>query len=119
LVLVRNIRMEKDHSSKHLPRYFGPMVVISKTKGLSYCLGELDGSIARKGFAGYRLIPYYPRDPSNISITQLFNMTDLQRLQEEDNSLDDEEDREYVPCRRSQRLLEHIANNQNEDDTEN
>jgi hypothetical protein len=118
LVLVRNIRMEKDHSSKHLPRYFGPMVVITKTRGLSYRLGELDGSIAKKGFAGYRLIPYYPRDPTNISVTQLFNTTDFQHLQDEDNILEDEEDREYVPLRRSQRLLHRVGEILEENDGE-
>jgi transposase InsO family protein len=104
LVLVRNIQMEKNHSSKHLPRYYGPMVVISKTKGLSYRLGELDGSIASKGYAGYRLLPYYPRDPTNISVTQIFGTSDLERIQAENNVLDDEEDREYIPLRRSTRL---------------
>jgi hypothetical protein len=103
LVLVRNVRMEKDHSSKHLPRYYGPMVVISKTKGLSYRLGELDGSIASKGYAGYRLMPYYPRDPTNISVTQIFGATELERIQEEESLLD-EEDREFIPLRRSERI---------------
>lgn len=103
--------MEKDHSAKQLPRYYGPMVVISKTKGLSYHLGELDGSIAAKGYAGYRLIPYYPHDPTNISVTQIFRAQDLERIngetkEEEVLAINDEEDREYAPLRRSARLAE-------------
>jgi hypothetical protein len=31
LVLIRNMKKEQDHSSKHLSHYYGPMVVISKT----------------------------------------------------------------------------------------
>jgi transposase InsO family protein len=115
LVLVRNIRMEKDLSAKHLPRYYGPMVVISKTKKNSYRLGELDGSISIKGFAGYRLIPYYPRDPSHISVTQVFAPEDLQQVTvEEELAIEDEEDREYAPRRRSARLAQKASHFDND-----
>ena len=86
------------------------MVVISRTKKLSYRLGELDGSIAAKGYAGYRLIPYYPRDPTNLTITQVFDTNDLSRLAQEDsNIVDDPEDPEYVPLRRSARLAGQVG----------
>jgi hypothetical protein len=104
LVLVRNMKQEHNLSAKHLPRYYGPMVVISKTKHKSYRLGELDGSVSSKGYAGFRLIPYYARDPTNIPVTQIFDAQDLNRMETEDLAINDEEDREYAPVRRSARL---------------
>jgi hypothetical protein len=106
LVLIRNMKKEQDHSSKHLPRYYGPMVVISKTTNQSYRLGELDGSVSSRGYAGFRLIPYYARDPTNIPVTQLFDNQDLSQIEDKDLAINDEEDREYAPLRRSARLVE-------------
>ena len=47
------------------------MVVIERTKGGSYILGELDGSISKLRFAVFRLIPYYPRDLKAVPVTKL------------------------------------------------
>ena len=46
------------------------MVVIKRTFGGSYILGELDGSISRLRFAAFRLIPYHPRDLSAVPVTK-------------------------------------------------
>ena len=70
LVLVRNSKFDKILSDKTKPRYFGPMVVIKRTIGGSYILGELDGSISRLRFAAFRLIPYHPRDLSAVPVTK-------------------------------------------------
>jgi len=53
------------------------MVVISRSQGGSYRLGELDGSISKLKFAAFRIIPYHPRSPTSIEVTQYI---DLQAL---------------------------------------
>jgi hypothetical protein len=66
LVLVRNSRIEMSLDRKAKPRYFGPMVVVRKTKGGSYILAELDGAVSKTRYAAFRVIPYHAR--SNVSI---------------------------------------------------
>ena len=59
---------------KTKPRYLGPMVVIRRTQGGSYILGELDGSLSKLRYAAFRLIPYRPRDICLIPVTKLMNI---------------------------------------------
>lgn len=73
LVLVRNLKFDKTMSDKTRPRYFGPMLVIKRTKGGSYILGELDGSLSKLRFAAFRLIPYLPRDLKAIPVTKILD----------------------------------------------
>lgn len=63
LVLVRNVVITNTVSlqKKTEPRYLGPFVVERQTRGGSYVLKELDGTIARKGIAAFRLVPYKAR----------------------------------------------------------
>ena len=75
LMLVRNSKFDKTLSDKTKPRYFGPMVVVRRTLGGSYVLGELDGSLSKLRFAAFRLIPYLPRDVSSIPVTRLAEMS--------------------------------------------
>ena len=70
-MLVRNSSLDKGLQNKTKPRYFGPMVVIRHTKGGSYVLGELDGSLSKLRFAAFRLIPYLPRDIRSVPVTKL------------------------------------------------
>ena len=71
LVIVRNTKFDKTLSDKTKPRYFGPMIVIKRTKGGSYVLGELDGSLSKLRFAAFRLLPYQPRDIKAVPVTKI------------------------------------------------
>jgi hypothetical protein len=51
------------------------MVVIRKTKGGSYILGELDGALSKLRFATFGLIPYLPRDIRSIPVTKLSDIS--------------------------------------------
>jgi hypothetical protein len=73
LVLVLNKKIEVASNAKCKPRYFGPMIVISRSQGSSYRLAELDGSISKLKFAAFRLIPYHPRSSSSIEVTQFID----------------------------------------------
>lgn len=66
LVLVRNSSVEASLDKKTKPRYFGPMVVIRRSTGGSYILGESDGTLSKLRFAAFRLLPYHTR--SHIKI---------------------------------------------------
>ena len=43
----------------------GPYQVIRQTKGGSYILAEMDGSLLKHHVAAYRLIPYIQRAPQS------------------------------------------------------
>src|SRR6266702_4212455 len=45
LILVRNMAIEKALNCKMWPRYFGPMVVVSRNKGGAYIICNLDGTL--------------------------------------------------------------------------
>jgi hypothetical protein len=62
LVLLRNTPVEKELNKKTKPRYLGPYEVDRRTKGGSYVLKEMDGTILRQGVAAFRLYPYISRD---------------------------------------------------------
>jgi hypothetical protein len=46
------------------------MVVIRRTQGGSYVLGELDGSLSKLRFAAFRLLPYLPRNVRSVPVTK-------------------------------------------------
>ena len=81
LVIVRNSRFESTVSGKTKPRYFGPMIVIRRTKGGSYILGELDGTLSKLRFAAFRILPYYPRNLKAVPVTK-FQDVSTEELEE-------------------------------------
>ena len=68
LVVVRNTAVEKELNRKTKPRYLGPFEIDRKTKGGSYVLKEMDGTILRQGVAAFRLYPYISRDSPILDI---------------------------------------------------
>jgi len=79
LVLVRNTAVEKELNKKTKPRYTGPLQVDRRTKGGSYVLREMDGTILRQGVAAFRLYPYISRDSpllNSISDNELSDDSD-------------------------------------------
>ena len=79
LVLLRNSTIEKELNRKTKPRYLGPYKVLRYTKGGSYILGELDGTILARAVAAFRLIPYITR----LDLTKLTEPLD--KINDSDN----------------------------------
>ncbi|KAG2030392.1 hypothetical protein BDR03DRAFT_846834, partial [Suillus americanus] len=57
-VLVRNSKVEYELSRKTKPCYLGPMIVVHRTKGRSYILSEIDGSVSKLHYVAFCLLPY-------------------------------------------------------------
>jgi hypothetical protein len=85
LVLVRSAGSTMD---KTKPRYYGPMVVLRRTRNGAYRLGELDGTISSLRFAAFRLLPYHARSPSSVTVTHSAERGDgLAFLEYDDTSI--------------------------------
>ena len=75
-------------------RYFGPLVVIRRTKGGSYILAEMDGMVLKEKVAAFRILPHVARYepielPQNIHDLIDLNKEQLEHLvNEEDDSND-------------------------------
>ena len=94
LVQVRNSGIEKNLDQKMYARYFGPLVVIRRTKGGSYILAEMDGTVLKEKVAAFRILPHVARYepielPQNIHDLIDLNKEQLEHLvNEEDNGND-------------------------------
>jgi hypothetical protein len=91
LVLMQNTRIEKSLNRKMRAQYLGPLIVVSKNKGGTYILYELDGLVLQNPVAGFRVIPYFarrrielPEGLQDISTERLRQMEAQELLGEEE-----------------------------------
>ena len=71
------------------------MVVIHQSKGCSYVLAEMDGTVSRLWYAGFRVVPYLPWSLENVPLTSLLAAEDLEEVLVHSNDypfVDDPED---------------------------
>jgi len=87
LVLVLNKKVEPASNAKCKPRYFGPMVVVSRSQNRSYHLAEVNGTVSRLKFTAFRLIPYFQRSHKTLEVTQFVNTEDLAGIAPENDEI--------------------------------
>jgi hypothetical protein len=58
LVLICSMEVDSDISSKTKPHYFGPMMVVWRTRNGAYHLAELDGAVSKLHYAAFHLIQW-------------------------------------------------------------
>jgi hypothetical protein len=64
--------------------YFGPMLVIRRTRNGAYHLAELDGAMSRLCYTAFHLIPYHTRSCTSIPVTRVLDKDDLTAVVEEE-----------------------------------
>jgi hypothetical protein len=94
LVQVRNTAIEKNLDRKMFPRYQGPMVVIRRTRGGSYIIAEMDGTVLKSKVGAFRVLPHRSRyEPIELpeDIHELIDLS-KEQLDHMVNNGDDDED---------------------------
>src|SRR6201996_1396778 len=98
LILIRNTAIEKSLNRKMRARYFGPMVVVSKTRGGASIVCKLDGTLIHSPIAAYRAVPYFARDYIEIPDLEKHIDVSVARLRalEESETLDPDDPEQAV-----------------------
>jgi hypothetical protein len=60
--------------------YYGPMVMLQRTRNGAYRLGKLDGAVSRLHYTAFRLIPYHARSRTLIPVMQIIDSNTLASL---------------------------------------
>jgi hypothetical protein len=90
LVLVRNTAIEKALNKKMRPRYFSPMVVVSRNRGGAYIICDLDGTLAHTLIAAFRIVPYFAREHIDLpDLEQHIDVSATQLRELEDTTVTD------------------------------
>ena len=91
LVQIRNTTIEKNLDRKMYSRYRGPMVVIRRTRGGSYIIAEMDGTVLKDKVGAFRVMPHHARfEPIDLP-QNIHDLIDLSPEQLE-AMVDDDED---------------------------
>jgi hypothetical protein len=122
LVQVRNTAIEKNLDRKMFPRYFGPCVVIRRTKGGSYILAEMDGTLLRGKYGAFRILPHAARYhidlPTEIKDLIQLSKDELEAMANEDEPTEYELGVDYIFDRAQNLRLNGNASATAESDSE-
>lgn len=96
VVLVRNTVEEGSLSGRNRDRWWGPLVVVRRTKGGAYIVCEFNGAVWQKKIGRFRVIPYEQRRKLAIG-SRIEELIDVSKRTLDE--LEDEPEEEYSGVR--------------------